>query len=95
MDEATSAVDNEAEAAIQRSLSKVLRGRTSVIIAHRLSTVRHADCIYVLDAGRIAEADAHDELIRLDGAHAALWRLQTGERELASSPEPELSARSC
>jgi ATP-binding cassette subfamily B protein len=86
LDEATSAVDNETEAAIQRSLAKVLHGRTSVIIAHRLSTVRHADCIYVLDAGRIVEAATHDELVALGGAYADLWKLQTGERQLGSLP---------
>jgi ATP-binding cassette subfamily B protein len=80
LDEATSAVDNETEAAIQRSLATALRGRTSVIIAHRLSTVRHVDRIYVIDAGRIAESGTHDELVAANGAYAALWRLQTGER---------------
>lgn len=80
LDEATSAVDNETEALIQRSLAKVLQGRSSVIIAHRLSTVRHADCIYVLDAGRVAESGTHDELVAHGGAYADLWRLQTGER---------------
>lgn len=80
LDEATSAVDNETEAAIQRSLSQVTRGRTTVMIAHRLSTVRNADRIWVLEAGRIAEHGTHDELLRAGGLYAALWRVQTGER---------------
>jgi ATP-binding cassette subfamily B protein len=79
LDEATSAVDNETEAAIQRSLSRLVVGRTSLIIAHRLSTVRHADCIHVLDAGRIVESGTHAELLAKGGAYAGLWRLQTGE----------------
>jgi len=80
LDEATSAVDNETEAAIQRSLDRLVVGRTSLIIAHRLSTVRHAHCIHVLDHGRIVESGTHDELLARNGTYAALWRLQTGER---------------
>ncbi len=81
LDEATSAVDNETEAAIQRSLDRLVVGRTSLIIAHRLSTVRHAHCIHVLDHGRIVESGTHEELLTRNGIYAALWRLQTGERE--------------
>jgi ATP-binding cassette subfamily B protein len=80
LDEATSAVDNETEAAIQRSLDKLVQGRTSILIAHRLSTVRQAHCIHVMEAGRITESGTHDQLVALGGAYAALWRLQTGER---------------
>ncbi|MGB0129016.1 MAG: ABC transporter ATP-binding protein [Rhodocyclaceae bacterium] len=80
LDEATSAVDNETEAAIQRSLERIVVGRTSLIVAHRLSTVRHAHCIYVLENGRIAESGTHDDLVARDGIYAALWRLQTGEK---------------
>ena len=80
LDEATSAVDNETEAAIQRSLDRLVVGRTSLIIAHRLSTVRHAHCIHVLDRGRIVESGTHEQLIALGGIYAALWCLQTGER---------------
>jgi len=79
LDEATSAVDNETEAAIQRSLERAAEGRTLIVVAHRLSTVRHADAIHVLDDGRIVESGTHDELIGSNGLYAALWRLQTGE----------------
>jgi ATP-binding cassette subfamily B protein len=79
LDEATSAVDNETEAAIQRSLERLVVGRTSLIIAHRLSTVRRADLIHVLDQGRIVESGTHTELLSRSGQYAALWRLQTGE----------------
>lgn len=79
LDEATSAVDNETEAAIQRSLDHVSADRTTIVIAHRLSTVRHADRIHVLEAGQVIESGTHDELVALGGLYAALWRVQTGE----------------
>ncbi|MCP3975297.1 MAG: ABC transporter ATP-binding protein [bacterium] len=79
LDEATSAVDNETEAAIQRSLEKVAVGRTTVVIAHRLSTIRHADQIYVLSDGQVAETGTHDELVTLGGIYRGLWDVQTGE----------------
>jgi ATP-binding cassette subfamily B protein len=79
LDEATSAVDNETEAAIQRSLERISRDRTTLVIAHRLSTIRHADCIYVIDAGRVTEAGTHEELLALGGTYRALWNVQTGE----------------
>ena len=84
LDEATSAVDNETEAAIQRSLERISQGRTTIAIAHRLSTIRSADQICVLEGGSVVELGTHDELIELDGIYAALWRVQTGE-ELALS----------
>jgi ATP-binding cassette, subfamily B, bacterial len=79
LDEATSAVDNETEAAIQRSLARIAHRFTTLIVAHRLSTVRNADSIHVLEAGRIVESGTHDQLLAHSGAYAALWRLQTGE----------------
>lgn len=79
LDEATSAVDNETEAAIQRSLAHVSQGRTVVVIAHRLSTVRDADRIWVLENGQVSESGTHDELAVSQGLYAALWRVQTGE----------------
>ncbi len=79
LDEATSAVDNETEAAIQRSLEHISRGRTTIAIAHRLSTVRNAHRIYVMDAVEIVEHGTHDDLLAANGMYAALWRVQTGE----------------
>ena len=79
LDEATSAIDNETEAAIQRSLATHAKGRSTLVVAHRLSTVRHADAIHVLEGGRIVESGTHEALIARGGAYAALWRLQTGE----------------
>ncbi len=78
LDEATSSVDNETEAAIQRSLEKISIDRTTIVIAHRLSTVRNADHIYVIDAGRVIEDGHHDDLLAHDGLYAALWKVQTG-----------------
>ncbi|MEM7481927.1 MAG: ABC transporter ATP-binding protein [Acidobacteriota bacterium] len=79
LDEATAFVDNETEAAIQRSLEKISVGRTTIIIAHRLSTVRSADLIYVMGSnGRILETGRHDELIQMGGPYSSLWRVQTG-----------------
>ncbi|GMQ94383.1 MAG: ABC transporter ATP-binding protein [Acidimicrobiia bacterium] len=78
LDEATSAVDNETEAAIQRSLARIAHNRTMVVIAHRLSTIRHADVIYVIDKGRVAQVGKHDDLIVLDGIYRTLWNVQTG-----------------
>lgn len=80
LDEATSAVDNETEDAIRRSLDIISKNRTTIVIAHRLSTVRQADCIHVLDANQITESGTHAELLQLNGTYASLWRLQTGER---------------
>jgi ATP-binding cassette subfamily B protein len=79
LDEATSAVDNETEAAIQRSLARVSKDRTTIIVAHRLSTVRNADCIFVIDKGQTVEQGRHDDLLLRNGIYASLWRLQTGE----------------
>ena len=80
-----SAVDNETEAAIQRSLERVTRDRTTVVIAHRLSTIRHADAIHVLEHGRRIESGTHEELLTRGGVYAGLWRVQTGERERIGS----------
>ena len=83
LDEATSSVDNETEAAIQRSLERIVVGRTTIVIAHRLSTVRNADMIYVLQDGQLRESGHHEDLLLHDGIYAALWRVQTGEGVLA------------
>ena len=80
LDEATSSVDNETEAAIQRSLEVLKKDRTVIVIAHRLSTIRNADCIYVLENGVVTETGTHDELVNLGGVYTGLWSVQTGER---------------
>jgi ATP-binding cassette subfamily B protein len=80
LDEATAAVDNETEAAIQRSLMHITQNRTTLVIAHRLSTVRHADRIVVMDHGRIVEDGTHEQLLHQAGTYADLWRVQAGLR---------------
>jgi ATP-binding cassette subfamily B protein len=80
LDEATSSVDNETEAAIQRSMERIIVGRTTIVIAHRLSTIRHADRIFVLEKGALREQGLHNELIALNGIYANLWQVQTGEK---------------
>ncbi|MDA8777737.1 ABC transporter ATP-binding protein/permease [Candidatus Poseidoniales archaeon] len=78
LDEATSAVDNETEAALQRSIAKISLDRTTMIVAHRLSTVRNAHRILVFENGSMIENGTHDDLVDMDGKYAALWRVQTG-----------------
>ncbi len=85
LDEATSSVDNETEAAIQRSLERIVVGRTTIVIAHRLSTIRNADMIYVLQNGQLRENGRHEDLVHYNGLYATLWRVQTGERMLAQA----------
>jgi len=80
LDEATSAVDNETEAALQRSIQRISQNRTAIVIAHRLSTVRHADRIVVLENGCVVEDGTHDTLLAQSGVYARLWSVQTGER---------------
>ena len=80
LDEATAAVDNDTEAAIQRSLELITAERTTLVIAHRLSTVRHADRIVVMEGGRIVESGHHDDLLHRRGVYANLWRVQAGLR---------------
>ena len=78
LDEATSAVDNETEAALQRSIVKVSKDRTTIIIAHRLSTIRNADRIIVLENGLIKEDGSHEDLLAKKGTYNRLWGVQTG-----------------
>jgi ATP-binding cassette subfamily B protein len=90
-DEATSAIDYDTEAAIQRALQEVMADRTTVIVAHRLSTVRHADWIYVLDKGTVVEEGRHEDLVRKKGIYSRLWRIQTGENPLPRDRNPKPS----
>tara|TARA_B100000900_G_scaffold379268_1_gene364063 strand:- start:112 stop:1875 length:1764 start_codon:yes stop_codon:yes gene_type:complete len=80
LDEATSAVDNETEAAIQRSINTLKKGRTVIAIAHRLSTIRNADIIYVLEGGKVVESGNHESLLEINGVYSKLWSVQTGEK---------------
>jgi ATP-binding cassette subfamily B protein len=80
LDEATSAVDNETEAAIQRSINTLKEGRTVIAIAHRLSTIRNAEIIYVLEDGRVVEFGNHESLLNIEGVYSKLWSVQTGEK---------------
>ena len=79
LDEATSAVDNETERAIQQNLAQITENKTALIVAHRLSTIRHADEIWVLEQGKIVERGSHDTLVALNGRYTDLWRVQSGE----------------
>jgi len=83
LDEATSAVDNETEAAIQRSLDRITLNRTTIAIAHRLSTIRNAHQIYVMEQGQLVEAGTHDELLALNSIYAGLWNIQQNARVAA------------
>ena len=85
LDEATSSVDNETEAAIQRSLERIVKNRTTIVIAHRLSTIRNADRIYVLEKGRLHEQGDHAALLAQNGIYASLWGVQTGAVESFSA----------
>ena len=82
LDEATSSVDTDTELLIQGALNKLMEGRTCLIIAHRLSTVRDADRIIVLDDGRVAESGTHEQLVELAGLYADMYRRQNLAREL-------------
>ena len=84
LDEATSNVDNETEAALQRSIEKISENRTTLIIAHRLSTVRNADIIAVIEGGQVSESGTHDSLLRNDGLYSRLWKVQTGELQIVN-----------
>jgi ATP-binding cassette subfamily B protein len=78
LDEATAALDSETEATIQKSFEELSHGRTTVVIAHRLSTLRNMDRIIVLDKGRILESGTHTKLLRQKGLYSKLWQMQSG-----------------
>lgn len=92
LDEATSNVDAESEAAIQEALAELIKGRTTIAIAHRLSTLRRAERIIVMDQGRIAEAGTHEELIAKDGIYARLLRIQ-GQKLIPTVEELSIDAQ--
>jgi subfamily B ATP-binding cassette protein MsbA len=75
LDEATSALDNESEKLVQEALNKLMQGRTSLVIAHRLTTIQQADVIVVIDKGQIVEQGSHEALLAKDGLYKKLWGL--------------------
>jgi ATP-binding cassette subfamily B protein len=83
LDEATAHLDSESEAAVQRALKQALTGRTSVVIAHRLSTVREADQILVIDAGQVRERGRHEDLLAAGGLYAELYHTQFARQQPA------------
>jgi subfamily B ATP-binding cassette protein MsbA len=92
LDEATSALDSEAERQVQTALARLMAGRTTIVIAHRLSTVTSADIIYVLDGGRVADSGTHQELIRRDGVYARLCRMQFEDNLTLAETKTETNA---
>ena len=96
LDEATANIDTQTELLIQEALKRVLRGRTSIVIAHRLSTVRNADKIVVLDHGRVVEAGRHQELLGLNGVYARLYSVNYGLAHTSEArPRPRPNVGSC
>ena len=81
LDEATSALDTASEQKVQEALNQLMKGRTSLVIAHRLSTVMHADKIFVMHEGQVAEAGTHDELLAKGGVYAELYEKQFATTE--------------
>jgi ATP-binding cassette, subfamily B, bacterial MsbA len=91
LDEATSNLDSDSEKAVQSALEELMRGRTTIMVAHRLSTIRNVDRIYVLVDGRVAEEGSHDELIARNGEFARLYNMQFRQAEVSPEPGPPVS----
>jgi ATP-binding cassette subfamily B protein len=92
LDEATAALDSESELQVREAMEHLCQGRTTLVIAHRLHTVAHADCIYVVEDGRVVESGRHDELLRAGGRYASFYRLQLKEQE-ARDPVAAVASR--
>jgi ATP-binding cassette subfamily B protein len=93
LDEATAHLDSESEAAVQRALDEALEGRTALVIAHRLSTVRGADTILVVDDGRVVQRGSHDQLLEQGGLYAELYRTQFAPQERTAEEAADALAR--
>jgi subfamily B ATP-binding cassette protein MsbA len=93
LDEATSSLDSESEREVQQALDRLIAGRTTLVIAHRLSTVRGADRILVLDGGRIVETGTHASLLRQDGLYRRLYEMQFAREESGEAPPEATLAR--
>jgi ATP-binding cassette subfamily B protein len=91
LDEATAALDSESEHHVQEAIARLCAGRTTIVIAHRLTTVMHADRILVIEAGQLVEAGRHDELLRKGGRYAAFYRLQLKRQSAGEQSEPAAS----
>lgn len=88
LDEATSALDSESEHLIQKALREGSQGKSVIAVAHRLSTIQHADCIYVLQRGEVVEAGRHGELLALKGVYWSMVQAQQGMGEISASLLP-------
>jgi ATP-binding cassette, subfamily B, bacterial MsbA len=86
LDEATAALDSESEQQVQRAIARLCEGRTTIVIAHRLHTITHADCIHVIEDGRLVESGRHEELLRKGGRYASFYRLQLQQQDTPAQP---------